>query len=75
MFIGPNYDRKSQFSGILTEPLNPRGLRLRNSNFFFIKRIFLQDIFLKNHFFFKIRFFSSSIYTYIDTWIFGWFAV
>ena len=25
MFNGPNFDRKSQLSGILTEPLNPRG--------------------------------------------------
>jgi len=24
MFNGSNYDRKSQLSGILTEPLNPR---------------------------------------------------
>ena len=26
MFNGSNCDRKSQLSGILTEPLNPRGL-------------------------------------------------
>ena len=25
MFNGSNYDRKSRLSGILTEPLNPRG--------------------------------------------------
>ena len=27
MFIRTNYDRKSQFSGILTEPSNPRDIR------------------------------------------------
>ena len=26
MFIGSNCDRKSQLSGILTEPLNPRDI-------------------------------------------------
>ena len=28
MFNGSNCDQKSQFSGILTEPLNPRGTLL-----------------------------------------------
>ena len=30
MYSGLNCDRKSQLSEILTEPLNPRGISLRN---------------------------------------------
>jgi len=38
MFYGLNCDRKSQLSGILTKPLNPRerGYRLKKSYFFTI---------------------------------------
>ena len=31
MFNGSNCDQKSQLSGILTEPLNPREARILNS--------------------------------------------
>ena len=31
MFIRTNCDRKSQFSGISTEPLNPRDIRSENT--------------------------------------------
>ena len=35
MFRGSNCDRKSQLSGILTEPLNPRALRILLFRYFF----------------------------------------
>jgi len=38
MFNGPNCDRKSQLSGILTEPLNPRD-GTRKENFLALKFI------------------------------------
>ena len=37
MFNGTNCDRKSQLSGILTEPLNPRGLHI---SIIFVKQRF-----------------------------------
>ena len=36
MLNGSNCDRKSQLSGILTEPLNPRDMEINTSNKFII---------------------------------------
>ena len=36
MFRGSNCDRKSQLSGILTEPLNPRALHILLFRYFFL---------------------------------------
>ena len=44
MFNGSNCDRKSQRSGILTEPLNPRGIGYLNTFYHHIK--FLRRVFL-----------------------------
>ena len=42
MYKGLNCDRKSQLSGILTEPSNPRGLTRRNGDIMEVKNFWIQ---------------------------------
>ena len=49
MFNGSNCDRKSQLSGILTEPLNPRESLLRGCSDGLIHKINEYKTFLKSN--------------------------